>query len=73
MVLGGKTGNTTSDCKFSKSVIFYEMNDFFTGDISKSVQWKTSESMNCERANFAAIVLDNLVYVYGGIQGSQNH
>jgi N-acetylneuraminic acid mutarotase len=31
--------------------------------------WKPLESMSTPRANFASIVIDNMVYVYGGIMG----
>ena len=29
--------------------------------------------MKCNRANFALHVIDNQVYVFGGIEGSSNH
>jgi len=75
--MGGKEGNLTSNCVYSDTVIGFDMKCIFepwlkTADQDGpegSFNWKSKASMNSPRANFASMVLDNFVYVFGGIQG----
>ena len=69
LVFGGKEGaHISEDCKFSASTIGIDLKSAYaTG--SGSTGWKTLAPMNTARANFAHIVLDNIVYAFGGISG----
>lgn len=37
------------------------------------VKWKNLSPMKSARANFASLVIDNKIYVYGGISESKDH
>lgn len=69
LVFGGKEGaHISNEAKFTNSTLGIDLKSAFaTG--SGSTGWQTLASMNSARANFAHVVLDNLVYVFGGISG----
>lgn len=39
--------------------------------LPETVQWESCSPMKSERSNFASIVVNNLIYVFGGISGKQ--
>jgi N-acetylneuraminic acid mutarotase len=47
------------------------MKDAFEGNPTTK-EWKNLEGMKEKRANFMLTVIDNMVYVYGGIMGSDS-
>ena len=75
MVIGGKIGKMESTSAFTRSVIGFDL--FFELDPrlrekqedykDSNKKWIDYEDLICARANFGLIVLDNLVYVFGGI------
>ena len=68
LVVGGKTGTHPGKCEFTNSVIGFNMKEIYEGKPSTS-GWTTLESMKVARSGFALTVVDNMVYVFGGIQG----
>ena len=73
--MGGKIGINLGTCVFTKSVLSYEMLLIFEPwiklrpdqDKKEFSSWKSCESMSVERACFSHIVIDNKVYVFGGL------
>jgi N-acetylneuraminic acid mutarotase len=47
------------------------MEEVFAGEPATK-EWQTLAPMNCARSNFALTVVDNTVYVIGGIKGKNN-
>merc|ERR1719265_989795 len=83
LAIGGKVGTHQSSCSYTTSVIGLDMKYVLSpwladkvGDTNK-VEWQMLAPMSTARANFAHLVLDNLVYVFGGIsatgKGDQSH
>ena len=73
--MGGKIGKYLSTCVFTKSVLSYEMIYVFEPWLRDDLDpenklynnWNTCQSMSVERACFSHLVIDNKVYVFGGI------
>ena len=78
MVIGGKIGKNLSTCVFTKSVLSFEMIFVFEPwerlriDPESKLynSWTSCAPMSVERACFSQIVIDNKVYVFGGISGN---
>ena len=76
LAVGGKVGTDQVTCGYTDSVISYDMKYVFDPYLKKKddpenkfeTTWETNKNMNNARANFALIVLDNLIYVFGGIK-----
>jgi len=68
LIMGGKVGEIPSKCEYSNSVLSFNMTSVLNGSPSAS-GWKPMAPMLCKRSNFAVTVVDNMVYVYGGIMG----
>ena len=76
LVIGGKEGTHQSDCQYSASVLGFDLKLVFepwlkasSADAADAHCWRSLAPMKSARANFACIVVDNLVYAFGGIQG----
>ena len=75
IVMGGKVGKTQSTASFTKSVLGIDMKLIYSPWLEDKLgqaapqEWMTIPSMNQERACFAHLVIENLIYVYGGISG----
>jgi|TARA_B110001450_G_C17623907_1_gene482352 hypothetical protein len=75
LAIGGKVGVDQITSGYTDSVISYDMKYVFDPYLKKKddpdnkidVIWETNKNMSNARANFALIVLDNKVYVFGGI------
>jgi len=69
LVIGGKEGGNVTSCNFSNSVIGFDMKAVFEPwtKTADNFSWKSKAKMASPRANFAHLVLDNFVYVFGGI------
>jgi hypothetical protein len=76
LVVGGKVGATPIQSKFTNSVIGFNMKEVFAGKPATKT-WASLESMHSARANFSLTVVNNQVFVYGGIQcngsGTSSH
>lgn len=78
LVMGGKVGVQLGTCAYTDSVLAYDMLFVFQpwletkmeGAKSKPQTWQTCKQMHSRRANFCHILIDNYVYVFGGIAGS---
>lgn len=76
LVMGGKIGKHLSTCAYTDSVLAFDMMFVFQPWLEQKVEggsrttWQTCKQMKSRRANFCHIVLDNLVYVFGGFSGS---
>jgi len=77
LVIGGKIGKQLSTCGYTSGVIAFDMTLVFQPWLeskmdatAQAMSWQTRASMQCKRANFCHMVLDNLVYVFGGISGT---
>lgn len=76
LVVGGKVGNDQTSSGYTNSVISYDMKWVLNPSLKEQMdpennlpmpKWEAQNNMKCQRANFALIVLNNLVYVFGGI------
>jgi hypothetical protein len=72
LVLGGKTGPTPAASSYSSSVIGLSLAEFIKGEAITNT-WQNLESMICPRANFGCQVINNKVYVFGGISSKSGH
>jgi hypothetical protein len=73
MLIGGKAQHNT----WTNSCESIDLNPIFNPGLKRQVapgkyedvysQWEVCASMNSARANFAVQVIDNTVYVFGGI------
>ena len=68
LVIGGKTGTVPMESEYTNSVYGFSMKETLEGKPTTE-EWKPLTGMKENRANFMAVVIDNKVYVYGGIQG----
>lgn len=72
LVIGGKTGNYLNDATYSSSVIGFDLKTVYEPWLQdkSGEKWAQLSSMQSARANFAFAVVDNLVYVFGGVSGT---
>lgn len=77
--MGGKDSLTDKgwlDSVESLDLTYYLQPYLRKGDEAKNpvyedVKWQNVANMHSKRANFAALVINNEVYVYGGIEGKE--
>lgn len=80
LIIGGKIGKAVSTCAYTDSVLYldivFALQPYLITKIKDAknmkFDWKTCKSMNNRRANFCHLVLDNMVYIFGGISGQSN-
>lgn len=74
LVIGGKTGNHLNEAAFSNSVIGFDLKTIYEPWLQdkSGEKWVQLNNMQSARANFAFTVVDNLVYVFGGVGGIGN-
>ena len=72
VVIGGKTGPTPATSNYSNSVIGMPLKEFNEA-VSETCKWQILEPMICARANFGWQVINNQVFVFGGISSKQGH
>ena len=78
--MGGKVGKQVSMCAYTDSVIALDLLFAFQPHLINKIkgakemkfEWENCKNMNCRRANFCHLVLDNKVYVFGGIGGNSS-
>ena len=70
LVFGGRLGTDLDHCNFTNTVLGLDLAEVSKGD-APTGSWQGLAPMKCARASFAHLVLDNKVYVFGGIGGSQ--
>ena len=76
LVIGGKVGSHQASCSCTTSVIGIDLKFVLSPWLadkmgeSGQVSWQMLSPMIKARANFAHCVVDNLVFVFGGISGN---
>lgn len=70
LVFGGRVGTNLDDCDYSSSVIGLDLKEVVKGDAPAS-KWTDLKPMSTARTSFAHTVIDNKVYVFGGISAKQ--
>jgi N-acetylneuraminic acid mutarotase len=72
LVIGGKTGPSALENMFTSTVFGFDIDQVLNSQ--PAIQgWQSLAHMTCARALFACTVVDNNVYVFGGIQGAAQH
>lgn len=74
LVIGGKMGKHVASASFTNSVMALDMKYVISPWLAEKKgeampEWKSVAGMTSARAQFAHMVIGNLVYVYGGISG----
>ena len=73
-VFGGKIGDFKSDCKFSNTVFSLDLTIFLLPELDKKIKtekkWIEQSSMTTARASFSHIVIEDIIYVFGGMSGN---
>lgn len=75
IVMGGKVGRTQATASFTKSVLGIDLKLILSPWLQEKLgqeapkEWMTLANMNQPRSNFAHCVVNNLIYIYGGISG----
>lgn len=69
LVVGGKTGPIPMESKYTNSVLGFNLKHVLEGK-EAGHKWESLAPMKEARANFMLTVVDNKVYVYGGIKGN---
>ena len=77
LVIGGKVGTSASSCSPVNSVIGLDLIFVLSpwlaekyGRLDEKPEWQACANMQTARANFSHLVVDNLVFVFGGVSGN---
>ena len=76
LVIGGKVGMSASSCSPTTSVISLDLKFVLSPWLAEKlgqydkVEWEGCANMQTARANFSHLVVDNLVFVFGGVSGN---